>query len=129
MDDILKGISRLSSHCGEDEYDNLIGVIKACSESCENGTYGVVLANKVHFVNQRYIDNITFDINDYKNKVTYVSEENFLFIKEIKKMLDEYFRILAMQPYNYEAQIVHSLEMYEVLRDGLDVGMVIASKK
>jgi len=125
MDEILRGMSKLSSHCGEDEYDNLIGVIKVCNESCE---YGVEIAKKVNAVNRRYADNITFDINDYKNKVTYVSEENFLFIEEIKKMLDEYFRILATQPYNYEAQVVHSLEMYEMLRDGLDVGMVLAGK-
>jgi len=122
MDDIMTGMRRMTSHCEEEEYDILLGMI----ELCRRASTGFETAKRVNELNTRYIDGISFDINDYVDRVT---EANYRFIETIKQMLDAYVRMSGNDPYNYEVQIAHSLKMYEKMRDGLDVGMVMAKKK
>ena len=125
MDEILNGMRRMSSQCGEEEYDILLDMIVLCGEATEGR--GLETARRVNDLNRRYMDNITFNLDDYGGDR--VTEANCRFIVTVKQMLDAYMRMIGNDPYNYDEQIAHSLKIYEKMRDGLDVGMVMAKKK
>ena len=122
MDEILNGMRRMSSQCGEEEYDILLDMIVLCGEATEGR--GLETARRVNDLNRRYMDSITFNLDDYGGDR--VTEANCRFIGTVKQMLDAYMRMIGNDPYNYEVQIAHSLKIYEKMRDGLDVGMVMA---
>ena len=123
MDEILNGMRRMTSQCGEDEYDNLLDMIQLIRvPEAANG--GFETARRVNDLNRRYMDNITFNLDDYGGDR--VTEANCRFIVTVKQMLDAYMRMIGNDPYNYDEQIAHSLKIYEKMRDGLDVGMIMA---
>ena len=121
MDDILNGMRNMSSHCETEEYDNLLEMIQL-----SKNVKGFETAKKINILNKRYMNGIAFNLDDYINKVT---EENCRFIETIKRMFDEYVNMVEHEPYNYDAQISLSLQIYEKMRDGLDVGMAMVKKK
>ena len=125
MDDILNGMRRMTSQCGEEEYDNLLDMIRLIRVP-EAADEGFDIAKRVNELNRHYMNSITFNLDDYRNLVT---EANCRFIEAVKQMFDEYVRMIETDPYNYNSQIAHSLKIYEKMRDGSDVGMAIAKKQ
>lgn len=107
MEELLENLRKTTTHCSEEEYDNLLGYIKLCETSLGKGRDIEGTAERVRQVNKFYFEKINLDPEYYK------FTEDYSYIFEIRTIFDKYWDTLRDFPHNYIKQIQLSLDIYK----------------
>lgn len=120
MDELVDSMRKTNTHCGEEEYLNLLSHI----ELCKFYTNPIDAAKKSKNAIQRYFSEINLDPIHY-SIIEHVSLKNFNYIVELSNLKNNYENVLIKFPYDYDKHIASALKFFELLREGAEFGYFI----